>query len=220
MNKNKKILFAAAGCLLAFIVLIVLVKCVDVAAIGPEQSSIGLATLNQWVFQATGVHMIWYTITDYLGIVAIVSAMIFGVAGLIQMNSRRSLFKVDTDIILLGIFYVIVAGFYVLFEICIVNYRPVLMDGYLEASFPSSHAMIVLSFLGAAMILIGYRIKNRVWKILLQGLCAAVIVVTIIGRLISGVHWFTDICAGILLGTALILLYLFTVRRVNKKAVK
>ena len=141
---RKKMFFMGAGFLGAFVLWTVLVSYVDVRAIGQNASSVGFATLNGYVHNLTGVNMFLYTITDWLGLVPIGVAFGFAVLGLVQWVGRKSLFKVDRSILALGGFYIIVLAMYIFFEIVVINYRPVLIDGYLEASYPSSTTMLVM----------------------------------------------------------------------------
>ena len=109
MKKKVKSSFIVTGLLfLLFVLFTVVISTVDVRPIGPEGSEVGLATLNELVFQRLGVRMIWYTITDRLGVVALLTAFCFAIIGLIQIVNKKSLLKVDIRIILLGIYYVIV----------------------------------------------------------------------------------------------------------------
>ena len=79
------------------------------------------------------MHMPIYIITDWLGLVAIFVCMIFAGIGFGQLVKRRSLLKVDYDILCLGIYYIIVIFCYLIFEMFPINYRPVLIDGFMEA---------------------------------------------------------------------------------------
>ena len=206
-NKTKFLLAAGAGLLSAL--LIILLRFVDVEAIGPQGTSIGLAQINQFFFKLFGVHLLWYTITDWLGVAALLTAAVFALAGLVQLIKRRSLLKVDKEIFALGVLYSAVIGIYVLFERVVMNYRPIILPGCTkpEASFPSSHTMLVCVMMGSAFLIMHRYIKNKNLCRILQGICAVTIAVTVAGRLISGVHWFTDICGGILISTALLALF-------------
>ncbi|NLB88925.1 MAG: phosphatase PAP2 family protein, partial [Syntrophomonadaceae bacterium] len=198
--------FRFAGILgLLTLMLIILINIVDIQPIGPEGTSIGLSHINRSIFEFLGVNMLWYNITDWLGVIAIFVALIFAVMGLIQLIKGRSILLVDKNILLLGGLYLIVIVLYVFFEIAVVNYRPIIMPEceYPEASFPSSHIMIVCVIMGSTMMLLGRYINNSAVKFILQSLCAVIIGITVLGRLISGVHWFTDIVAGILISGAL-----------------
>ena len=172
-----------------------------------------------FVFQKLGVRMIWYPITDWLGVVALLTAFCFAVIGLIQAVNRKSLLKVDIRIILLGIYYVIVIVAYVFFEIFIINYRPVILEESvgLEASYPSSHTMLVICIMGAALVLFQQMIQNKMIRVIMNSLSDLVIFITVVGRMISGVHWFTDIVGGILLGITLIQLYASVLRLIAWK---
>ena len=186
-----------------------LVKTYDVAAIGPEGTEVGFSRINQFVHNFTGVNMNWYESTELLGYAAIGVAALFALAGLFQWIKRKSLFKVDREIIGLGVLFVIVIGLYFAFEKVIINYRPVIMPGetHPEASFPSSHTMLIITVMGAAMMLLGRYIRNGFLKTLIWLIFLAAIIVTIGGRLYSGVHWCSDIVAGILLSLTLIEFY-------------
>lgn len=220
MKKKVKSSFIVTGLLfLLFVLFTVVVSTVDVRQIGPQGSEVGLATLNEFVFQKLGVHMIWYSITDWLGVVALLTAFCFAVIGLIQAVNRKSLLKVDIRIILLGIYYVIVIVAYVFFEIFIINYRPVILEESvgLEASYPSSHTMLVICIMGAALVLFQQMIQNKMIRVIMNSLSGLVIFITVVGRMISGVHWFTDIVGGILLGITLIQLYASVLRLIAWK---
>ena len=206
--KHRRLIIAGIGGLLT-VILIALVRLVDVTPVGAQGTSVGLSHLNQFVFDLFGVNMLWYYITDWLGIAAILTAFAFAVTGLVQLIKRRSLLKVDREILSLGGLYIIVIGLYLLFENVIVNYRPIIMpdNTYPEASFPSSHTMIVCVIMGSAVMLINNYIKNKALNRTLRVICFVIIGVTVMGRLIAGVHWFTDILGGILISVTLLSLY-------------
>ena len=206
-KKNKKRLALGVSLVVAFVLWTVLVRFVDVQAIGPDGSSVGLATLNRFVHELTGVNWILYTVTDWLGLVPIAVALGFAILGLVQLIKRKSLWKVDYSILALGVFYIVVMAAYIFFEIVIINYRPTLIDGYLEASYPSSTTMLVMCVMPTAAIQLNVRIKNTVFR-----RCAVIIIVAftafmVIGRLISGVHWISDIIGGALLSAGLVIIY-------------
>lgn len=217
--KRKKYALTAGISGLLFAVLIILVRFVDVQAIGPEGTRIGLSHLNWFVFEMLGVHLLWYEITDWLGIAAIGTALLFAVAGLIQWVKRKSIWKVDREILALGGLYLILIGLYVLFELAVVNYRPIVMPGssHPEASFPSSHTMLVCVIMGSATLLLRKYVKRNALCSALRVLCAAIIGITVIGRLISGVHWFTDVLGGILISVILLNLYAEILERIEKR---
>ena len=208
MKKENQKNFCIAACFLAaFLLWTAAIQFVDVQAIGPQGSSVGFATINQFVHNLTGVHMSLYTITDWLGLVPLVFVIGFALLGLIQWIKRKHLLKVDYNILILGGFYIIVMAVYVLFEMLVVNYRPVLIGGILEASYPSSTTMLVMCVMPTAIIQFNARIKNNVLKRFVASAIIAFIVFMVIGRLVSGVHWFTDIIGGALLSAGPVLMY-------------
>ena len=206
-KKNKKALVCGASLLIAFVLWTVLVCLVDVQAIGPEGSSVGFGTLNGYVHDLTGVNMSLYVITDWLGLVPIGIAFGFAVLGLVQLIKRKSLLKVDRSILVLGGFYIVVMAVYILFETVVINYRPTLIDGYLEASYPSSTTMLVMCVMPTAMMQLRTRIKNKVFSRCVMVAIATFVAFMVIGRLVSGVHWITDIIGGALFSAGVVMIY-------------
>lgn len=180
---------------------------VDVQPIGPESSTIGLASINKIVDDWIGTSEFWYKTTEVFGYLGILTAVGFALIGFGQLISRKSLFKIDSSIIILGIFYILVIGIYILFEKVIINYRPVIIDGELAASFPSTHTMMILSIMGMGIVQFGRIIRDKMKLKIVNTLSILIILVTIIGRMLSGVHWFTDILGGILISLALVFLF-------------
>ena len=204
---KRKSLCIGLGLLALFVIWTVALKFVDVQAIGPQGSSVGFATNNRFIHNLTGVHMSLYTITDWLGLVPICFIMGFGMLGLCQWIKRKNLFKVDYSILTLGGFYIVVMALYIFFEMFVVNYRPILINGILEASYPSSTTMLVACVMPTAIMQFYARIKNSRFNKCLNILIVAFIAFMVIGRLISGVHWFSDIIGGALLSGGLVMIY-------------
>lgn len=205
--KEKRNLLAGAGLIGAFALWTVLIRWVDVQAVGQNGTKIGFADFNVWFHQLTGVHMTLYTITDWLGLVPIFICLCFGVLGLVQLIKRRSLLRVDPDILLLGIYYVQVIACYLIFEMIPVNYRPVLIEGRLEASYPSSTTLLVLSVMPTLWFQANRRVSNAMIRKAVAVFVVTFSVFMVIGRLVSGVHWATDIIGSVLLSAGLYMLY-------------
>ena len=205
-EQGKKGLLAGAALILGFILWTVLIMKVDVKPLGVNGTDIGFSAVNTWFHKLTGANELLYRITDWLGLVPIAICLCFGVLGLVQMIRRKSLLKVDHDIIMLGVYYVVVILFYLVFEKVTINYRPTLFDGQ-ESSYPSSTTLLVLSVMPTLVFQANRRMKNenaRKVIVILSVLFAAFMV---IGRLVSGVHWLTDIIGSVLLSAGLYLVY-------------
>ena len=194
---------------LLFLLLIIMLRTVNVEAIGPNGTSIGFSKLNGSVRDAIGTHMFWYYLTEVIGILAILLAAAFAALGVYQLVKRKNVLKVDKTILALGGLYIIVIILYVLFEKVIVNYRPVIMSGETEpeASFPSTHTMLICVILGSAVIALKRYLKDEKAYLIAKAVCIGLIALTVIGRLLSGVHWFTDIIGGLLISAALVLTF-------------
>lgn len=202
--------------LTAFILWTAAIQLVDIQAIGPLGSCVGFATVNRFFHDLTGVHMSIYTVTDWLGLVPLAFALGFAMLGLVQWIRRKHIRHVDPSILILGGFYLVVMAAYIFFEQCIVNYRPVLIDGFLEASYPSSTTLLVMCVMPTAMMQLHSRVKHNVFRYCVDFVIAAFILFMVIGRLISGVHWLTDIIGGGLLSAGLVMMYDAACRLVSK----
>lgn len=218
MKKNRiNTLITGVLMLILFAVWTVLIQTVDVQAVGQNGTDIGFASLNTWFHKMTGVHMWVYTVTDWLGLVPIFFCIIFGAVGLVQLIKRRSLLKVDKDIILLGIYYILVIFGYLIFEMIPINYRPILIEGRMEASYPSSTTLLVMSVMPTLAFQMQRRVRNTKVR---YGLYAFTVLFTafmVVGRSVAGVHWLTDIAGSVLLSSGLYLIYQGTVQLTDKK---
>ena len=191
----------------AFAVWTILIQIIDVQPLGQNGTNIGFAAFNCWFHKLTGVHMSIYIITDWLSLIPVFVCMGFAGMGLFQLIKRRSLFKVDYDIIFLGIYYVIVIAGYLLFEMFPVNYRPILIEGIMEASYPSSTTLLVLCVMPTLAEQSNRRFKNTTIRKIINIFITCFSVFMVLGRLLCGVHWFTDIVGGILLSFGLFCIY-------------
>ena len=218
MKRNEKTsLWTGIWFLLAFLLWTALIRYIDVQAAGPSGTTVGFAAFNLWFHHLTGVHMTVYTITDWLGLVPIGICLCFGVIGVIQAVGRRSLLRVDPDIILLGLYYILVILAYLTFEMVPINYRPVLINGVLEASYPSSTTLLVLSVMPTLKL----QIDRRTDKSLVRNVTGVFVIAfsafMVIGRLIAGVHWATDIISAVFLSRGLFLLYRYAVDAADRR---
>lgn len=206
-EKAKKYLITGIALTAFFILWTILIQTVDVKSVGVNGTDIGFSKINCWFHSLTGVNMTLYNITDWLGLVPVFICVLFGCFGFIQFIKRKSLFKVDKDIIILGFYYVIVIFGYLIFEMIPINYRPILINGFMEASYPSSTTLLVLS----VMPTLNFQVKKRIEKWWLKNaICIISIIFSafmVIGRLVSGVHWVTDIIGSCFLSGGLFYIY-------------
>ena len=206
-EKGKRLLWI--GCLLiaGFVIWTLMIQKIDVQSMGVNGTKIGFATINCWFHKRTGVHMEIYNITDWLGLVPIFICMVFGGIGIVQLLKRRSLYKVDYDIILLGAYYILVIFVYFIFEMIPINYRPILIDGFMESSYPSSTTLLVLCIMPTLIEQANRRSKNVIVNRMMKTFAICFSVFMVLGRLFSGVHWLTDIVGAIIFSAGLFCVY-------------
>ncbi len=204
---SKRTLVCAFFFIILFVLWTIAVSFIDVRPIGPEGSKVGFAGLNGSFHELTGEDMGLYDITDALMPVPFAVVLIFAAVGAVQLIKRKKILNVDRDIIVLGIFYIAVIAVYVFFEVFVINYRPVLIEGKLEASYPSSTTMLVLTVMPTAVMQIMNRLKKGPIKAVLITLSVLFTSFMVIGRVISGVHWLSDIIGGVIISAGLVLMY-------------
>ena len=207
MKREQKSFCISVCMLIAFVLWTVLIRFIDVKPIGPQKSTVGFATFNAFIHNLTGVNISLYVITDWLGLVPLGFALGFALLGLIQWIKRGHLKKVDFNILVLGGFYIVTMSAYIFFETVVINYRPILINGYLEASYPSSTTVLVMCVMPTTIMQVKNRIKNKLLRQFINFAIEFFIAFMIIGRLISGVHWITDIIGGAILSTGLVMMY-------------
>ncbi len=207
MSKSKRNIIISAILIAVAVMYTFLVQVVDVKAIGPQNSEVGFATINKAFADAIGDNMTLYKLTQYLGYISLLMVAIYGLIGLVELIKRKSLAKVDKEIIVLGVFYVIVLALYVLFEIYVVNCRPILIDGELEASFPSSHTVLAICVCGSAIIVNKKLFKDVKGIKLVNIFAMTLLIATLVGRLFSGAHWLSDILGGGIISLALLMTF-------------
>lgn len=218
MNKKKlKKFIVPVTLILGFVVFTILVLLVDKKAIGPQESVVGFAIINKWFADLIGSNMMLYKVADYLGYVAIGIAVFFFCVAVWQLFTRKSFKKVDWQIYALAGFYVMFALIYVMFEVVVVNTRPVLIEGVLEASYPSTHTLMALCLCISAIFMFNYLIRQNWLKKVLDVFCIVLCGAILICRILSGVHWLTDIIASIILAVGLLWLLFAVLSILNKK---
>lgn len=210
-NKNIKKLYLAVIGTLGFILWTVLVKTIDLEPIGPNGSFVGFSAINRWFHNLTGVNMVLYTVTDWLGLVPVAVSFGFAILGLCQWVKRKYILAVDFSILALGVFYILTFAAYLLFEMYPINYRPLLIGGYLEASYPSSTTLLVLCVMPSAVMQFKARIKKKNISTAISIIAYTFSAFMVIGRVLSGVHWITDIIGSLLISISLLLAYDFVI---------
>lgn len=219
MNDSEKgrQLLTGAALLAAFALWTALIQLVDMRPVGQNGTDIGFATLNTWFHGLTGANMAFYAITDWLGLVPIAVCLGFAALGAAQLVARKSLLRADPDILLLGAYYVVVIFFYLLFEAVPINYRPIPIDGVMEASYPSSTTLLVLTVMPTLCYQVGRRSNNPSLRKAATTFVIAFSAFMVLGRLVSGVHWMTDIIGAVLLAFGLFTMYRFAVDCIDER---
>lgn len=216
--KKRNIIISIVLILLS-VVYTILVKNIDLKPIGPNESIVGFAEINKLFSNLIGQNMIIYNITECLGVIPIFIASIYVFIGVKQAIKRKSLLKVDKELYILGLFYILVIGTYIFFEKNVINYRPVLINNILEPSYPSSHTLMSICIC-ISSIIINKKIFNNKLSEKENIVSIIIMILIVLGRIISGVHWFTDILGGIIISSTLLVIYYTIIDSIKPKIEK
>ena len=210
------------GCalLIVFVLFTILVKVAGVGtarvkvvaadgtvAPGQEEISVGLSGLNIAASDALGYSGTWYKLSKYLGYVCIAAGGALCLWAVWQAVSRRGIRHIDRDLSCFCLLIIAMMFFYLLFEVLKLNWRPVILDEGLEASYPSTHTLLAICAAGGAAILLSRLKIRRTLRVLGIAALCFVAFLTVLCRLLSGVHWVTDVLGGVILGAALLQMY-------------
>ncbi|MBQ9987284.1 MAG: phosphatase PAP2 family protein [Erysipelotrichales bacterium] len=189
-----------------FLIFTVLVMCVDVQNVN-HGTDIGFATFNVMFHRLIGYNKFMYCITECLSIIPIFVCIFFALLGCYQLWERKDLRKVDLDLILLGVYYGSVIFLYLFFESFPINYRPVLINGVLEASYPSSTTLLVLTVMLSCYKQVDRRVHHRRIQKGMKVIIGIFMIFMVVSRIISGVHWISDIIGSGVFSVGLFLVY-------------
>ena len=204
---NKKNIILSIALVIISVIYTILVKIIDVLPIGPNNSKVGFGTINNYFKNLIGSNMLIYKITEVLGILVILIALLYALKGLLQLIKRKSLLKVNSEILLVGSLYLVVILVYIFFEKFIINYRPILIDNELEASYPSSHTILALCICTSALMINKYLFNNKKFVKYYNAYIVVLLVGVLAGRILSGVHWLSDIVGGIIISITLLQIF-------------
>ena len=221
MKSSKKTIFMGGILMVLFVIFTILVKTVNVGAVGPENSVVGFSGINKAFFDFSGQNGFCYHLSEYIGYFSFLVVFLFALYGVYELIKRKSFKKIDKQIVALGIFYVVVAVFFAVFEKVIINYRPVIEDieEGLEASYPSTHVLIIVCIMGSTSIVLSSLFRGSGSKPVVAA-CVISFVLAVIGvlaRLFSGVHWLTDVFGGLLLSMSLLTMFRGVINSMEEK---
>lgn len=191
-----------------FVIWTLLVKFVDVTNNGLGGTLIGLTSMNEYFNDLIGVNLTLYKVTDYLMYFTLFIAFMFACIAIYQLITRKSFKKIDFQLYILFAFYALVVILFIFFEKVIINYRPVMVEGKVEASYPSTHMLVCIFILLSAAFMSNYLLKDfKVIKNVVITFLFVLLVLNVVGRTLSGVHWISDIIGGCLLSIGLYLIF-------------
>lgn len=203
---------------ITFCVFTILVKTVDVGIAGFSGVEVGFSTINQRIFNAFRNETL-EKVSDILGYLGLLVMLSFAVVGLIQLIKRKSIKKIDHSLICLAGIYVLTIVTYILFELIKINYRPILVDGELQASYPSSHTMLAIVAFISGGIQIGY-LTDCEWIKPVAFVCGTVFALAeTLTRLLAGVHWFTDIIGSVIIGATIVMVYVTALELIETNSI-
>ena len=215
MSEMKKGLCITIISFTLFIVLFILLKTVDV-------KEVGLYGLNHTYYH------------EYNKVLDIISDVIFYIVlafnifliGFVIYKMVKKKEKIDYKFLV----YVLVLSLgiiiWLLFDYVFkINNRPNIIDGKVEASFPSTHVLLTTYIMLSSPYIFlkmdgkkGLENQNKLgFEEIITIIFMAIMLVMVILRLYSGMHWLTDCVAGLLLGIFLFGIYYLIISIIKSK---
>ena len=221
MIKNilkQKVLFISSIVLFVlFVLTTILAATVDKGAGGESLAVVGLSSINTNIFDTLGKSDTLDKITDILLILSFLVVLLNAALGALYLIKYK---KLDLSLVILGCFYILCLILYVLFDHIHINYAPLLDEGELKESFPSSHVLASVFIFLSSIITINHNVNKRIIKNVLLITTILLSLLMVVFRLLSGWHWFTDILAGELLGLFLVSSYSLITLALDKRFIE
>ena len=170
---------------------------------------VGFGTLNNVIFAFFGENEVWGKITDILLGVLIASAVIaiFWAAARWAKEGKDSK-KMGKSLACFGVAGGVAAAIYLIFEkLLVINYSPVLEGGKAVPSFPSTHVLVAVVLAMISAIILTSLLKKRVLRIAVNTILPTLMVWMMVGVILAGTGWFTDVIGGLLYGMTAVSLY-------------
>ena len=202
MLKNK--LIFASSTVILLVTLIIALLYIDV---GYVNGNVGLFVINNF-FATYKINSSWDIFTTVILDITFVFIFTLVGIGIFQAIKRRSILKIDRNVVVTEILVVLMLLFSLFFSnVIFINNSPVLQNGVEVSSFPSNHIVIVtFVFLTLATLVKDYFeiVKigkiNIICKFVSFGIAIIMIALMVVGKTLSGRIWFTDAISGLLLG--------------------
>lgn len=160
--------------------------------------------------------MQWEKITDIILITAIAILGVFAILSLTEWVKRKSLKKVDKELLAMLPSLALMAITYFIFDkLFILNTRP---NGSGEPSFPSTHTMVTATIFLMTMFALPKYIKNKSLRIILDVVMAILIVLVSIGRVAANMHWVSDVVGGLIFSVLFAGVYVVIIKHKKKES--
>lgn len=193
---KKKWLCIAVILTIIFISYTLVIKFVDVQTEG--EITVGLGTINFWWRDLVGLSLVWNYISNVVAILVLFQVGLLLLWQFVILLRRKKIGQLAKHWWMFDVSLVILVSCYFLFEVLIINYRPIVINGVVDSSYPSSHVLLFCTVIPLVVRTV-FR-ENKSWRWLSFVMCVGLLVLGVIARLLSGYHWLTDITGGVLLG--------------------
>lgn len=188
-----------------FVAFTVAVKWLDVQVDGAHE--IGWASVNFWWRDLIGVSDVWRVVSDVAAVLTLLTLVGVIVWQVVALVRARGIHRATRHWLVLDGALGALRLCYLLFEFVVINYRPILIDGVAEASYPSSHVLLFATVCPLLMLTFWREIKSRPWRAGIVTLGVVLMLIGMVARALSGYHWLTDVLGGVLLGAVLVAWY-------------